>query len=103
MAMLNLDQCLAAAGPHYEDVFCTGEHAVGETARCISSAAEAGGVAAEPERRAPPPPRSGFEQVAAYGYGPAPAGEQQQAMPDAPPRPAPPPQDLLGPAGEAPR
>lgn len=99
MAMLNLDQCLAAAGPHYEDVFCTGEHAVGETARCISSAAEAGGevAAAEPDRRAPPP-RSGYEQMAAYGYGPG----RQQAMMDAPPVAAPR-QDSFGRPAEAPR
>ncbi|HEX4196024.1 MAG TPA: hypothetical protein VHZ26_01145 [Caulobacteraceae bacterium] len=102
MAMLNLDQCLAAAGPHYEDVFCTGQHAVGETAKCISSAAEAGGEAPStyPERRAPR--RSGYEQVAAYGYGPAPA-EERPEMHDAPPPPAygPPRRDAFGPPGEA--
>jgi hypothetical protein len=49
MAKLNLYQCLAVAKPHYEDVFCLGEHAMAETASCILKGA---GVAA-PE---PPPP-----------------------------------------------
>ena len=36
MAKLNLYQCLAVAGPWYEDIFCLGEHALGETSQCIS-------------------------------------------------------------------
>ena len=32
MAKLDLNQCLAAAGPHYEDVYCAGRHAVSDTA-----------------------------------------------------------------------
>jgi hypothetical protein len=39
MAKMNLNQCLAVAGPQYEDVFCMGRHAVGETAQCLSAAA----------------------------------------------------------------
>jgi hypothetical protein len=35
MSKLNLYQCLAVAGPWYEDIFCLGEHALGETAQCI--------------------------------------------------------------------
>ena len=38
MAKMNLNQCLAVAGPQYEDVFCMGRHAVGETAECLVSA-----------------------------------------------------------------
>jgi len=45
MTKLNLNQCLAAAGPHYEDVFCVGRHAVGDTAQCVASAAD--GVAGQ--------------------------------------------------------
>ena len=36
MSKLNLYQCLAVAGPWYEDIFCLGEHALGETAQCLS-------------------------------------------------------------------
>ena len=43
LAKLNLYQCLAVAVPWYEDIFCLGEHAVGETAQCISK--EAGSTA----------------------------------------------------------
>jgi hypothetical protein len=35
MAKLNLFQCLAVAGPHYEDVFCLGQHAMMDTAQCV--------------------------------------------------------------------
>ncbi|KRA61651.1 hypothetical protein ASD79_05930 [Caulobacter sp. Root655] len=39
MAKLNLYQCLAVAGPHYEDVFCLGQHALIDTAQCVTDAA----------------------------------------------------------------
>ena len=39
MAKLNLYQCLAVAKPHYEDVFCLGQHAMMDTARCVIKAA----------------------------------------------------------------
>ena len=32
---LNLYQCLAVARPHYEDVFCLGQHAMMDTGRCV--------------------------------------------------------------------
>ncbi|MET3663504.1 hypothetical protein [Caulobacter sp. 1776] len=51
MAKLNLYQCLAVAGPHYEDVFCLGQHALMDTAQCVSDAA--GGA-----RMSPAPARS---------------------------------------------
>ena len=35
LSKLNLYQCLAVAGPWYEDVFCLGEHALKETAQCL--------------------------------------------------------------------
>ena len=39
LAKMDLNQCLAVAGPQYEDVFCLGQHAVGETGKCLVSAA----------------------------------------------------------------
>ena len=36
MSKLNLYQCLAVAVPWYEDIFCLGEHAMSETAQCVS-------------------------------------------------------------------
>ena len=41
MARLNLYQCLAVAGPHYEDIFCMGEHALKETGQCLREGAGA--------------------------------------------------------------
>ena len=57
MAKLNLYQCLAVAGPHYEDVFCLGQHALIDTAQCVNDAA--GGavvptVAPAPQQRPTP-------------------------------------------------
>jgi len=46
-AKLNLNQCIAAAGPQYEDVYCTGVHAMAETGQCLvktSGGSVAGGV-----------------------------------------------------------
>ena len=39
MAKLNLFQCLAVARPHYEDIFCLGEHGMMETGQCVVKAA----------------------------------------------------------------
>lgn len=39
MARLNLYQCMAVAGPQYEDVFCLGEHALKEAGACLVKAA----------------------------------------------------------------
>ena len=36
MAKLNLYQCLAVAGPHYENIFCLGQHAMMDTGQCIA-------------------------------------------------------------------
>lgn len=38
MSKLNLFQCLAVSTPHYEDVFCLGQHAMMDTARCVIKA-----------------------------------------------------------------
>jgi hypothetical protein len=51
MSKLNLYQCLAVAKPHYEDVFCLGQHVLSDTGRCLLT--DAG--APEPVEAAPPP------------------------------------------------
>jgi hypothetical protein len=38
MAKLDLFQCLAVAGPHYENLYCLGHHGMAETGACIVSA-----------------------------------------------------------------
>jgi len=35
MSKLNLYQCLAVAKPHYEDVFCLGQHILTDTGHCL--------------------------------------------------------------------
>jgi hypothetical protein len=45
MAKLNLFQCLAVAKPHYEDIFCLGQHAMMDPGQCVSDAAGAGSAA----------------------------------------------------------
>lgn len=35
LAKLNLYQCLAVAKPHYEDVFCVGQHILMDTGQCL--------------------------------------------------------------------
>ena len=39
LAKLNEFQCLAVAGPHYEDMFCLGRHAMMDPGQCVASAA----------------------------------------------------------------
>ncbi|MDQ0466043.1 hypothetical protein QO010_003836 [Caulobacter ginsengisoli] len=41
MAKLNLYQCLAVAKPHYEDVFCLGQHVLMDTGQCMIKTAGA--------------------------------------------------------------
>lgn len=41
MAKLNLYQCLASAGPHYEDIFCLGQHAMIDPGQCVVDAIHA--------------------------------------------------------------
>ena len=50
MAKLNLFQCMAVAEPHYENVFCLGQHALIDTGQCVAAA-----VTASPNRFAPAP------------------------------------------------
>ena len=62
MAKLNLYQCLAVAKPHYEDVFCLGQHAMMDSGRCVIKAS---GMPEPYERRFVPTVR------ADAGYAPA--------------------------------
>jgi hypothetical protein len=39
MAKLNLYQCMAVAGPQYEDIYCMGQHAMYDTGECVAAAA----------------------------------------------------------------
>ena len=39
MSKLNLYQCLAVAKPHYEDVFCLGQHILTDTGHCLMKGA----------------------------------------------------------------
>ncbi len=48
MSKLNLYQCLAVSKPHYEDVFCLGQHVLMDTGQCVMKSV---GVAP------PPPPK----------------------------------------------
>ncbi|HEX5377873.1 MAG TPA: hypothetical protein VFW47_04835 [Phenylobacterium sp.] len=45
MAKLNFHQCLASAGPYYEDIYCLGLHAMIDPGQCVTSASQARGVA----------------------------------------------------------
>jgi hypothetical protein len=45
MAKLNLYQCMAVAGPQYEDIFCMGQHAMADTGACVADAAHDSGAA----------------------------------------------------------
>jgi len=40
MAKLNFYQCMAVAGPQYEDLFCAGQHGLMDTGGCMISAAD---------------------------------------------------------------
>jgi hypothetical protein len=68
LAKLNLYQCLAVAKPHYEDVFCLGQHAVTDTGQCVMKGSQPGYVIpsslTRPAGGAPPP-----EQVAGKSGG----------------------------------
>jgi hypothetical protein len=80
LAKLNLNQCLAVAGPNYEDAYCTGRHAVSDTGKCITAAADGG-----PALDAGPQPKLadaiGPEQASVYGK-PAPKEDADDADED---------------------
>jgi hypothetical protein len=83
MAKLNLNQCLAVAGPHYEGMFCLGRHGLMETGQCVVTAV--GWTAAAP---AAPPSRSILVPIALASIG----GPERDSVMDgrgAAPSPAP--------------
>lgn len=53
MAKLNLYQCLAVAKPHYEDIFCMGQHVMVDTGACLARGV---GVTLPPDPLPPPRP-----------------------------------------------
>jgi len=59
MAKLNLYQCMAVAGPQYEDIFCMGQHAMMDTGACVASAAHDAGSATTGYAAIPPRPTQG--------------------------------------------
>ena len=63
LAKLDLYQCLSVAKPSYEDVFCLGQHAVGETGQCLMKASVVG--YALPPTITPVPPSSRSTEDAA--------------------------------------
>lgn len=40
VAKLNYHQCLASAGPHYEDIYCVGQHAMIDPGQCVVEATQ---------------------------------------------------------------
>jgi hypothetical protein len=68
MSKLNLYQCMAVAGPQYEDVFCLGQHALMDTGQCVTKAAGESAPAVPVMASAPPP-----VQTAVAMASPAPA------------------------------
>jgi hypothetical protein len=65
MAKLNLYQCMAVAGPQYEDIFCMGQHAMSDTAKCVAGAA-AQGPTAQMASLAQRPPNPTYVPLAAH-------------------------------------
>ena len=63
MAKLNLYQCLAVAGPLYEDVYCMAQHALADTGQCIDEAAH-GHAPAAPASTVSSPPRETEQAIA---------------------------------------
>lgn len=52
LAKLNLYQCLASAGPHYEDIYCLGQHAMIDPGQCVIEATRAPATRRLPVTRA---------------------------------------------------
>ncbi|UAL11201.1 hypothetical protein [Caulobacter segnis] len=63
MAKLNLYQCLAVSKPHYEDIFCLGQHILIDTGACVAKGA---GASLPPE---PPRAMPVKESIAVKGAG----------------------------------
>lgn len=95
MAKLNLYQCLAVAGPHYEHAYCLAQHALTDTGQCVVSAAGQSAIPARVQAvSAPKRPRSvsvpialgspaGPERSGAYARPPVQPGPRQDPQPAA--------------------
>jgi hypothetical protein len=94
MAKLNLYQCLAVAGPHYEHAYCLGQHALMDTGQCVISSAGQSPIRDGVQKASAPAGRgvsvpialtstAGPERASAYAR-PAPAAA---AEPEVEPRP----------------
>jgi hypothetical protein len=59
MAKLNLYQCLAVSKPHYEDVFCLGQHILADTGQCIVKGAQYVAYVPPPPAAVAPPTANG--------------------------------------------
>jgi hypothetical protein len=64
-AKLNLYQCLAVAKPHYEDVYCMGQHAMSDAAACLVTAVGLS-VPQPPVVQAPPAPAAPAKKSATH-------------------------------------
>ena len=64
LAKLNLYQCLSVAKPHYEDVFCLGQHAVGDTGQCVMKGSVVGYALPSPVSARPQPTTPAGQTVA---------------------------------------
>jgi len=62
MSKLNLYQCLAVAKPHYEDVFCIGQHVLMDTGQCLGKMSS-NALSFEPVKRI------GFKEDGTSAYG----------------------------------
>jgi len=96
MAKLNLNQCLAVAGPHYEGMFCLGRHGLMDTGQCVVTS-----VGWTPAPPPAPPSKSIMVPIALASLG---GPERESVMgPAAAPPPAavPVPEPVAPPATEA--
>ncbi len=66
MAKLNLYQCMAVAGPQYEDIYCLGQHALAETGQCVDQAANGGGASSMAMLSPRPPTAAAYVPLAAH-------------------------------------
>ena len=66
MAKLNLYQCMAVAGPQYEDIFCLGQHAMADTGQCVVYAAHGRGQSQVVASAGQPGNRAGYIPLASH-------------------------------------
>jgi hypothetical protein len=66
MAKLNLYQCMAVAGPQYEDIFCMGQHAMLDTGKCVAEAANGGATSSLASLSPRPEGQSSYTPLVAH-------------------------------------